>query len=122
MFGIAQQMATCLGSSRVAPWVNPGPTPRPEFNPHQLVRRGGTLYRLSREGAGNAGPLVTALTVAVVKAAEDYATTCPGGRLRGGMLWFRGSFWDEWSAPSGTGRKTSLLACSSSSCAATIGW
>ncbi|ONI79115.1 hypothetical protein BWI15_00020 [Kribbella sp. ALI-6-A] len=81
VFGTAQQMATCLGSSRVAAWVNPGPTPRPEFDPHQFVRRGGTLYSLSREGAGNAGPLVTALTVAVVKAAEDYATTCPGGRL-----------------------------------------
>ncbi|WP_238163597.1 type IV secretory system conjugative DNA transfer family protein [Kribbella capetownensis] len=81
VFGTAQQMAGCLGSSRVAAWVNPGPTPRPEFIPHQFVRRGGTLYSLSREGAGNAGPLVTALTVAVVKAAEDYATTCPGGRL-----------------------------------------
>jgi type IV secretory pathway TraG/TraD family ATPase VirD4 len=81
VFGTAQQMATCLGSSRVAAWVNPGQTPRPEFDPHQFVRRGGTLYSLSREGAGNAGPLVTALTVAVVKAAEDYATTCPGGRL-----------------------------------------
>ena len=42
---------------------------------------GGTLYSLSKEGAGTAGPLVTALTVAVVEAAEDYATTCPGGRL-----------------------------------------
>jgi type IV secretory pathway TraG/TraD family ATPase VirD4 len=81
VFGTAQQMATCLGSSRVAAWVNPGTTPRPEFDPLQFVRRGGTLYSLSREGAGNAGPLVTALTVAVVKAAEDYATTCPGGRL-----------------------------------------
>jgi hypothetical protein len=81
VYGTAQQMATCLGSTRVAAWVNPGPTPRPEFDPHHFVRRGGTLYSLSREGAGNAGPLVTALTVAVVKAAEDYATTCPGGRL-----------------------------------------
>jgi type IV secretory pathway TraG/TraD family ATPase VirD4 len=81
VFGTAQQMASCLGSGRVAAWVNPGPTPRPEFNQHQFVRRGGTLYSLSREGAANAGPLVTALTAAVVKAAEDYATTCPGGRL-----------------------------------------
>ncbi|WP_329000856.1 hypothetical protein OHA18_41305 [Kribbella sp. NBC_00709] len=73
-------MASCLGSSRVAHWVNPDPAPRPEFNPHQFARRGGTLYSLSREGAGDAGPLVTALTAAVVRAAEDYATTCPGGR------------------------------------------
>ncbi|WP_329484295.1 TraM recognition domain-containing protein [Kribbella sp. NBC_01484] len=81
VFGTAQQMASCLGSSRIAPWVNPRPAPRPEFNPHHFVRRGGTLYSLSREGAGNAGPLVTALTAALVKAAEDYATTRPGGRL-----------------------------------------
>ena len=67
MFG-AQQMASCFGSSLIAVWVNPGPTPRPEFNPHHFARRGGTLYSLSREGAGNAGPLVTALTAAVVKA------------------------------------------------------
>ncbi|WP_328520575.1 type IV secretory system conjugative DNA transfer family protein [Kribbella sp. NBC_00359] len=38
------------------------------------------LYGLSREGAGNAGPLVTALTAAV-KAGGDYATTCPGDLL-----------------------------------------
>ncbi|MFG1913077.1 type IV secretory system conjugative DNA transfer family protein [Kribbella sp. NPDC048928] len=81
VFGTAQQMASCLGSSRVAAWVNPGPVPRPEFDPQQFVRRSGTLYSLSREGAASAGPLVTALTAAVVKAAEDYATTCPGGRL-----------------------------------------
>ncbi|MEJ1105682.1 MULTISPECIES: hypothetical protein [unclassified Kribbella] len=49
VFGTAHQVATGLGSSRVAPWVNPGTAPRPEFNPHQFVRRGGTLYSLSRE-------------------------------------------------------------------------
>jgi type IV secretory pathway TraG/TraD family ATPase VirD4 len=81
VFGTAQQMAQCLASSRVAPWVNPTIPGRLPFDPHQFVRSGGTLYSLSREGTGNAGPLVTALTVAVVKAAEDYATTCPGGRL-----------------------------------------
>jgi type IV secretory pathway TraG/TraD family ATPase VirD4 len=81
VFGTAQQMAQCLSSSRVAAWVNPTVPGRLAFDPHQFVRSGGTLYSLSREGAGNAGPLVTALTVAVVKAAEDYATTCRGGRL-----------------------------------------
>ncbi|GAA3117202.1 type IV secretory pathway TraG/TraD family ATPase VirD4 [Kribbella aluminosa] len=34
----------------------------------------------------NAGPLVTALTAAIVKAAEDYAVTRPGGRLPVPML------------------------------------
>lgn len=81
VFGTAQQMAQSLASSRVAPWVNPTIPGRKQFDPHAFVRSGGTLYSLSREGAGNAGPLVTALTVAVVKAAEDLATTSPGGRL-----------------------------------------
>ena len=54
---------------------------RPQFNPHEFVRQGGTLYSLSKEGAGTAGPLVTALTVAVVEAAEEYAKGCPMGRM-----------------------------------------
>lgn len=36
---------------------------------------------MSREGRDSAGPLVTALTVAVVEAAEEYATTQRGDRL-----------------------------------------
>ena len=49
-------------SERNARWVTPqGPNDtRPQFNPHQFVREGGTLYSLSKEGAGTAGPLVTA--------------------------------------------------------------
>ena len=35
------------------------------FDPQHFVRRGGTLYGLSLEGAGDAGPLVTALTADV---------------------------------------------------------
>lgn len=45
------------------------------------MRDGGTLYSLSKEGRGSAGPLVTALTVAVTEAAEQLAKTSPGGRL-----------------------------------------
>ena len=40
-----------------------------------------TLYSLSKEGRGTAGPLVTALTVAIVEAAEELAAASPGGRL-----------------------------------------
>ena len=36
---------------------------------------------MSKEGRGTAGPLVTALTAATVEAAEELATTQPGGRL-----------------------------------------
>ena len=39
------------------------------------------MYSLSKEGSGSAGPLVTALTVAITEAAEDLAKRSPGGRL-----------------------------------------
>ncbi len=83
IYGTAQQSAHFLINRKVTRWVIPnGPNDnRPQFSPHKFVREGGTLYSLSKEGAGTAGPLVTALTVAVVEAAEDYAKTCPMGRL-----------------------------------------
>ncbi len=84
VYGTAMQMASCLTNRRIAPWITrTGPDDtRPHFDPHAFVREGtGTLYSLSKEGAGTAGPLVTALTVAVVEAAEALAATLPGGRL-----------------------------------------
>ena len=83
IYGTAQQSAQFLINRKVTRWVIPnGPNDnRPQFDPCQFVREGGTLYSLSKEGAGTAGPLVTALTVAVVEAAEDYAKTCAGGRM-----------------------------------------
>ncbi|MGX2993617.1 type IV secretory system conjugative DNA transfer family protein [Streptomyces sp. JNUCC 64] len=83
IYGVAQQMASCLINPEVNKWVTPaGPhDTRPQFTPHEFVRTRGTLYSLSREGSDSAGPLVTALTVAVVEAAEEYATTQRGGRL-----------------------------------------
>lgn len=83
IYGTAQQSAQFLINRKVTRWVTPRgqDDPRPQFNPHQFVRDGGTLYSLSKEGQGTAGPLVTALTVAVVEAAEDYAKTCPNGRM-----------------------------------------
>ena len=58
----------------VARWVTPQPTDlRPQFQPKTFVREGGTLYSLSKEGLGTGGLLVTALTVAVVEAAEELA-------------------------------------------------
>ncbi|WP_160050114.1 MULTISPECIES: type IV secretory system conjugative DNA transfer family protein [unclassified Nocardiopsis] len=88
VFGTAMQMANCLTNRRIAAWITrQGPEDlRPRFDPHEFVRSTGTLYSLSREGAGSAGPLVTALTVAVVEAAEEMATTLAGGRLRTPLL------------------------------------
>jgi type IV secretory pathway TraG/TraD family ATPase VirD4 len=88
VYGTAQQSAQFLINRRVARWVTPQAQNdnRPQFDPHKFVREGGTLYSLSKEGAGTAGPLVTALTVAVVEAAEGYARTCPLGRMPSPLL------------------------------------
>jgi type IV secretory pathway TraG/TraD family ATPase VirD4 len=85
VYGTAQQSAQFLLNRKVTRWVVPQGN-RPQFNPHRFVREGGTLYSLSKEGSGTAGPLVTALTVAVVEAAQDYAKTCPAGRMPNPLL------------------------------------
>ena len=83
IYGTAQQMASCLTNRAVARWVTPTPgaEARDHFDPAAFVAARGTLYSLSKEGRGTAGPLVTALTVAVVEAAEDLAVRSAGGRL-----------------------------------------
>ncbi|PPG28578.1 conjugal transfer protein [Pseudoclavibacter sp. RFBG4] len=84
IYGTAMQMAACLTNRQVAAWVNPQGEhdARPHFNPAEFVRTPGTLYSLSMEGESTAGPLVTALTVAVTEAAEELGRQSPGGRLR----------------------------------------
>ncbi|KAB1636129.1 type IV secretory system conjugative DNA transfer family protein [Pseudoclavibacter terrae] len=84
VYGTAQQMASCLTNRQVSQWVTrtEDHDHRRHFDPHAFVRDGGTLYSLSKEGRGNAGPLVTALTVAVVEAAEQLAAKSTGGRLK----------------------------------------
>lgn len=88
VYGTAQQMASSLTNRQIAAWVTPigSLNARPHFDPHEFVRGGGTLYSLSKEGKGTAGPLVTALTVAVVEAAEELAARSPGGRLSTPLL------------------------------------
>jgi len=88
VYSTALQMAACLKNEKIAAWVNPvGPDDdRPQFDPATFVAGKHTLYALSKEGAGTAGPLVTALTVATVTAAEEHAVTQRGGRLATPML------------------------------------
>ena len=82
VFGTAQQMATCLTNREAAQWVTPvAYDRRPQFDPAAFVAGSETLYMLSKEGRGSAGPLTTALTVAVIEAAEDRARISPAGRL-----------------------------------------
>ena len=88
VYGTAQQMASCLTNRQVSAWVTPrgAADSRPHFDPASFVADGGTLYSLSKEGRGTAGPLVTALTVAVVEAAEELAARSAGGRLNTPMV------------------------------------
>ncbi|MGK5557794.1 type IV secretory system conjugative DNA transfer family protein [Actinomadura kijaniata] len=83
IYGTARKSVNCLVNPAITQWVTPDPKrpDRPQFVPADFVRGQGTLYSLSREGRGTAGPLVTALTVATIEAAETYATASPGGRL-----------------------------------------
>lgn len=91
IYGTALQMASSLKNRQITQWVTPiggsvSGDARPQFNPHEFVRSTQTLYSLSKEGKGTAGPLVLALTAAVVEAAEEYAASLPGGRLSVPML------------------------------------
>lgn len=91
VYGTARQMASCLKIRAIERWVAPvggnvTGDRRPQFDPDAFVRGTGTLYSLSKEGQGSAGALVTALTAAVVEAAEEYATGQAGGRLAVPML------------------------------------
>ncbi|WP_299039831.1 type IV secretory system conjugative DNA transfer family protein [uncultured Pseudokineococcus sp.] len=109
VYGTAQQIASFMTNRAAMAWVTPptnttiganrsvgtnGGTSAAgwvgergeQFDPAAFVRTAGTLYSLSKEGRGSAGPLVTALTVAVTEAAEDLAKTLPGGRLATPMV------------------------------------
>lgn len=87
VYGTCKKAVNFLVNPTITRWVTADSrTGLPAFDPHTFVAGKGTLYSLSREGQGTAGPLVTALTVATVEAAEELATGSPGGRLRVPML------------------------------------
>ena len=84
VYGTAQQICSFMTNRRAMAWVSPSGVR--EFRPAAFVRTTDSLYCLSREGRGNAAPIVTALTVAVCEAAEEHAATEPNGRLRVPMV------------------------------------
>ena len=81
VYGSAARTASFLSDPRVLEWVEDPGGKRPQFLPTSLLGSGGTLYSLSREGEGSSAPLVTALTAAVLEAAEAKAAASVGGRL-----------------------------------------
>lgn len=86
IFGTAEKMVQCLKSRNTLRWVAPeaGATvatdSRRQFNPKDFAQSRETIYILSKEGAGSAAPLTTALTVAIAEAMEERAER-RGGRL-----------------------------------------
>lgn len=84
VFSTAKKMASCLKYERIRPWVCPpakGEPPRRSFDVGEFVRSRDTLYPLSKEGKGSAGPLITAMSAAVAAAGEAEGTRHPRGRL-----------------------------------------
>jgi hypothetical protein len=72
-------MIQCLKSRNTLRWVAPArgtsvaTDPRRQFNPHDFAASQETIYILSKEGAGSAALLTTALTVAIAEAMEERA-------------------------------------------------
>lgn len=90
VYGTAMKNVACLRDPRVTRWVTPPAagelSKQRSFRPDEYVRSTDTLYLVSREGTGSAGALVTALTVAICEAAEEFAMQSPGGRLARPLL------------------------------------
>lgn len=87
VIGTAAKMITWLTNPDLLPWITPGTGGdgdtggRPQFRPDHFVRSTQTLYLVSMEGRGSARAIAASLTVAVVRAGEQYASHSPGGRL-----------------------------------------
>lgn len=82
VYGTARARMGFLRNPDMTSWVTrPARAGVEQFHPEAFAASTDTLYPLSREGEGSAGPLVAALTVAVVDALEERATASPGGRL-----------------------------------------
>lgn len=80
IFSQAAQMAAPLSRAEALKWVTPRPGAK-RFSPEEFVRsESDTVYLLSKEGADNAAALTTALTAAIMTAAEKYGEE-QGGRL-----------------------------------------
>ncbi|GAB3186161.1 hypothetical protein GCM10027060_26580 [Nesterenkonia halophila] len=88
IYSTARRMAGCLTYRYVADWVSDSGSDgsRRQFDPAEFVKGKNTLYSLSKEGKGSGGPLVMALTAAVVEAAEELAVESGGGRLKTPLL------------------------------------
>ena len=81
VYGTAKKMVAFLVDQRLARWCVADKSPRPQFSAAAFATSADTVYALSREGPGSAGPLTAAFTAGVMQAAEEVAARSPGGRL-----------------------------------------
>jgi len=81
VFGTARKNVSFLADPNLGTWITDGHDKRPRFDADAFAASTDTLYSLSKEGPGSAGPLTAALTAAVVLAAERLAAGSPRGRL-----------------------------------------
>lgn len=81
--GVYKQAGLMIGfleSRGLLEWITPGEG-RTEFDPSRFVISKDTLFLLSQEGSGSAGPVIAALTKAVFDAGEREAAANGKGRL-----------------------------------------
>ena len=81
VYGTAKKMLGFMVDKRLARWCVADKIPRPRFSAEAFATSNDTVYALSREGPGSAGPLTAAFTAGVMQAAEAVASRSPGGRL-----------------------------------------
>ncbi|NAZ81039.1 type IV secretory system conjugative DNA transfer family protein [Kineococcus sp. R8] len=80
IYETARTAAQCLRDDRIMEWVTPPAGELPQLDTTAFATSRETLYLLSKDGAGAAGPLVAALTDRVMRDGVRAAERC-GGRL-----------------------------------------
>ena len=81
VYGTAQPWVSVLGSDKVRQWITDPDGTRPHFDPEKFAISTDTLYLISKEGGGTARAITGALTMAVLEAAEQVASSHANGRL-----------------------------------------
>jgi type IV secretory pathway TraG/TraD family ATPase VirD4 len=87
VYGTARKNVAFLADPNLGDWITDRGDGRRRFDTDLFARTAvDTLYSLTKEGPGSAGPLTAALTAGVVLAAERLAARSPGGRLETPMV------------------------------------
>jgi type IV secretory pathway TraG/TraD family ATPase VirD4 len=80
IYETARTAAACLANPDIMAWVSPPARPLPDLDVAGFPRTADTVYLLSKDGAGNAAPLVAGLTDQILRHAVQTAEL-HGGRL-----------------------------------------